>query len=302
MNYVCRLRRSLIGKLPNCFQQRHREWTRYAYLSDFECGLNTVLWALLWVGILFAVAQHVALANIPEVIPAGARWGYLGFNLAIAYVGAFVFYLLVVRVPLRRDRNAIYRHLAPSLNRVVGEARNLIDALNRAAGFDATGRENSLVNIEEVCRILTPGMRVGMRIPTASGALENATLVYEIDYFMRRARQVNHEILDLSTYLDVEVISLITSIENHGYFKIFEPFNSYFERGLLKPDHNMSFIARDVFDYLQIVDKLDDYIHERLPTTFRPPSYLVSGSNRDSDAVPLRRYVVPTPVETDTTE
>lgn len=116
--------------------ERWKKWTRYAYLSDFEKRLNRSLWWLLLIALAYSLAQHVLLANVPEVFRGGARIGDLLYDFAIAYVGAFIFYLLVVRVPLRRDRRTIYRHLAELIGHAVGEARNFIGALNLSAGFD----------------------------------------------------------------------------------------------------------------------------------------------------------------------
>jgi hypothetical protein len=118
-------------------------------------------------------------------------------------------------------------------------------------------------------------------------------LMDTIQYHMTHARHVNSEILALSDSLDPEVVRLIDDIGNYGYFEIFDTYMGMFRSGLLKHDESMSFIARNIFDYLQIVDHVDDYIQNYLPTTFARPSYLVSGSIRTSNVVPLRRYVRP---------
>lgn len=81
------LRRWLIQKLPEGFQNRYREWTRYAYLSNHECGLHTVLWGLLWVRVLYGVLQHVVLAEVPELLPTGARWACCSTNSAYPMPG-----------------------------------------------------------------------------------------------------------------------------------------------------------------------------------------------------------------------
>jgi hypothetical protein len=214
------------------------------------------------------------------------------YDLGIAYVGAFTFYLLIIRLPLRRNRRNVYQYLAPLINRVVGEARNLIGTLNSAAGFDDS-RENSLANVEVTCAKVTAAQRVGLLVPAPAGGLEKATLMDAIHFHMARARKVDREILDRSDYLDAEVVNLITAVENYGYFTFWDNIYPMYQRGLLKPDENMSFIARNIFDYLQTASKVDAYIQEHLPTAFQRPSYLVSGSIRDSDEIPLQRYVRP---------
>ena len=91
-------------------KRRFRRATQLSYLSSFERRLNRSLWALAWVALLFCVAEHVLLTNIPEVFRGGARLGDFFYHLANGYVEAFIFYLLIVRLPLRRDRDAAWCH------------------------------------------------------------------------------------------------------------------------------------------------------------------------------------------------
>ena len=121
----------------NQFSKWYREWNRYSYLSGFERRLNRALWALLIVGVVYAILQHVALANVPEVFPTGARWGDLFYDLAIAYVGAFLFYLLNIRLPLRRERRNVYQNLGPLFDRIVSATTGLMTHLNSAADLPA---------------------------------------------------------------------------------------------------------------------------------------------------------------------
>jgi hypothetical protein len=290
---ICAWRRWLIQRLPESFQSRYQEWTRYAYLGDFECGLHTVLWALLWLFIVYGVLQHVVLAEVPEVFPTGARWGQLLYDFGLAYSVAFTFYLLTIRLALRRNRRNVYQHLAPLINRVVGEARNLIGYLNSAAGFNDS-RENSLANVQETCGKIKAGQRADLLVPGPTGRLMQASVLDAISHYLTRARHVNNEILAFSDYVDTDLIRLISDIENRSYFRLFDNYVPLINRGPLKEDDwDLSFIAREIFDYLQMVDKVDDYIQEHLPTTFARPPYLVSASNRTSDAIPLRRYIRP---------
>ena len=106
---------------------RYRDWNQLTYLSVFERRLNRSLWALLAIAVAYALLQHVFLANIPEKFRGVARWGDLCYDLAIAYAGAFIFYLLNIRLPLRRDRRNVYQYLAPLVERVIGEAVGLMN-------------------------------------------------------------------------------------------------------------------------------------------------------------------------------
>jgi hypothetical protein len=269
-------------------KRRWQRATALSYLSPFERALNRTLWGLAWAALLYGVAQHVFLANTPEVFRGGARLGDLFYDLSIAYFGAFVFYLLVVRLPLLRDRRNIYRHLAPLIGQVVGEAWSLIGMLHGAAGFD-NSRENTLANVEETCSKIGPDSEANLLMVTASGYQKYKVMDAIYYHHMERARRRNREILELSSFVPSEVISLITEIENHGYFRVFESVYSSYKAGAVR-NTDLSFLARNFFDYLLLADRLDNYRHEFLPTTATRPSYLVSGSNRDSPDIPLKRF------------
>ncbi|MGH3787538.1 MAG: hypothetical protein ACRDRG_13525 [Pseudonocardiaceae bacterium] len=255
---------------------------RIKHLSQFERRLNGFLWTVFTIALVYAFVQHVLLAHTAERFSSGAELGDLFYDLAIAYIGAFVFYLLVVALPLRRDRHKVYQYLAYRFGRVVGEACGLMNSLNEAAGVDAN-RKNSWPNVENTCTLIGPRSPANFGLLTPTGTVQG-TVLDVIHYHMTRAHDVNREILSFATFLDSEALNLVAEIEDHL---------TSIDRmvGLLqqRSSTDMSVLARDIFDYLQLADHLDDYRHEFLPTTFSRRPELIAGSVRGSDASPLLR-------------
>jgi hypothetical protein len=263
---------------------RYRGWNQAKYLSHFERRLNRSLWALLAIALLFAVLQHVVLANVPEA-SRGAHLGTLCYDIAIAYIGAFIFYLLNVRLPLRRDRQNIYRNIGP-VARVVAQATGLMQMLNRAAGFDAE-RECTLANVKEVCARITPQTPVDLVLATNVTPL-SATVMDAIYSYVTRARQLNSELLNLSTYLASDLIHLIALIEEHGGLDEFELIYAAYQSGHLDKSEDLSGIAPALFNYLQIVDRVDMYRKGLRLTFYTRPPYLLASGDDESDAIPLK--------------
>lgn len=263
----------------------YQGWNQAKYLSRFERWLNRSLWALLAIALVYAVLQHVVLANVSEAFRGGARLGMLCYDIAIAYTGAFMFYLLNIRLPLRRDRQNIYRHIGP-VARVVAQATGLMQMLNRAAGFDAN-RECTLANVKEVCAKITPQTPVDLLLPTNVNPL-SATVMDAIYSYATRARQLNRELLSLSTYLASDLIHLIALIEEHGGLDKFELIYAAYQRGHLNKSENLSGIAPALFNYLQIVDRVAMYRKGLRLTFYRKPSYLLASGDDESDAIPLK--------------
>jgi hypothetical protein len=61
---------------------------------------------LFFISLLFVVIR-TALLSVPELFPGGARVGEVFFELAIAYIGAWFFNILVVILPRLHDRDAV---------------------------------------------------------------------------------------------------------------------------------------------------------------------------------------------------
>jgi hypothetical protein len=264
---------------------RYRRWNRFAYLSAFERRLNRALWLLLVVAVVFAILQHVYwLANIPEKFPGGARLGDVFYEIAIAYIGAFVFYLLVVRLPARRDRRSVYRHLSPLISRVVGEAVALMRDLNGAADVEAN-RDNTQENIENTCGQIRPPSQANLRLATPTGMVQG-TVADLIRYHMGRARDVNRDILARPEHLASEVVDYVVAIDDNSFFRFFDALSQTFQ---LDGMTDLSVMAGGLVDYLQLVDRLDRYRREFLQTVHASPPELIAGSDRRSDAVPLRQ-------------
>ncbi|HME76011.1 MAG TPA: hypothetical protein VKI00_10260 [Mycobacterium sp.] len=281
----------MIKKLSDRYRKLadwYRDQNRVRSLSGFERRLNRSLWTLLAIAfvysLVYATVKHVVFAPVAELFHEGPRLGVVCYDLAIAYIGAFTVYALNIRLPLRRDRRNVYQFLAPLTGRVVGEAAGLMTVLNIAAGVDPR-RQNSWRNVQDTCERIRPDMPAGLRVTTASG-YRQGTVIDVIRFRMDRARDVNREILRFATFLSSDLIKHVVAIEEHGYFRLFDTLS---QTGRLEQLTDLSVMAREIFDYLQLADHVDDYRHEFLPTTYRIPPELIAGSERDSGVIPLRR-------------
>ena len=257
-------------------------------MSSFERWLNRALWGLLLVALIGAALQHVFLANVPEVFPTGARWGELFYDLAIGYVGAFVFYLIVVRVPLRRDRENYYRHLGFLVVRLVAEASDLMMSLNRAAKFD-TARPHTLVNLREMLGQLRPNTEAEHMLATPSGNVPGKVMDV-VAFHVERARIMCREILGFAPYYDSEVVEVVAAIEICPFFQMFNAVEPQLRTSTLGEKLEMSFFEEAIFDYLQLADRLHRYRQKNrdiLPDNPEPFPELIQNTGRDSDASPL---------------
>ena len=263
-------------------RSRLQQAKELSYLSPFERKLNRLLWALNWAALLFAFAQHVLLINVPEAFRGGARVGDLFYDLCIAYVGAFIFYLLIVRMPLRRDRRNIYAIVGPLMYSVVETASDLMEILHKAAGFSGV-QENTLTNVTETCRRVTPTSKTH-RV----GATGHLTVAEAMKGIVERIGRTNQRILGLSGYVSTDVIRLIMTIDQGD--GLFSPFGSRARPDLYLSDRNLEHKAPQIFDYLLIVDRLDALRREFYPLAEVPLPFLLAETNHQNDESPLKGF------------
>lgn len=211
------------------------------------------------------------------------------YELAIAYIGAYTFYFLNVRLPLTRDGRNVYQYLARPIDRLVEEAAMLMQALNTAANVEPT-RENTLANVEETCAKIAPRTIVNRTIiPTlAEGSLmQRMILSAVITESMNRTRKISREILSYSPYVGSDLIRHLAAIDSCELFRSF-PFIHELASTNVMTSSDLSGWAKVFFDYLQLVDHVENYrVENKIHVPSRPPE-LIFGTDRRSDAIPLK--------------
>jgi hypothetical protein len=247
---------------------RYRRWNQLAYLSPVERRLNRTLWGLLVVALAYAVLHHAWLVNVPAVVSWGSGFGVVCYDIAIAYVGAFTFYVLNIRVPLRRDRRNIYRNIGPLVGFVVMHGNELIKSLNKAAGIEPVDRENTWDNIQELCGKINPntpaeGLFIGTR-----GLGSHTVLTVMVDR-MNRSRTGIQQILTFSGFLATDLIDLLLAIEACQHFRSTSERVAIAEStGIPFGDKDLSVSKLAIFNYTRLIRELEAYGKRYLPMEF----------------------------------
>lgn len=264
-------------------RQRWREWNRYRYLSDSERRLNVGLWVLFWLAVVCAVLQHVAFAHWTEVIPDGARWGEIVYDSAVAYAGAFTFYLLVVRLPLRRDRRNVCLYLAPLVKRIVTLTDQLMTSLNQSAGVLDPQRRNTFEYVTETCGKISYASEAPIMLVNPTGGYSQGTVFNVLRDHVTRVRDTNREVLALGGFVSSDLVKCIVAIEQCALFVVVDAMTQLGQHVTAQ----MSSQTDSLFQYLRLVDRLNRYREKHLPAVFPVPIELLPGVGEVSEEVPL---------------
>jgi hypothetical protein len=264
---------------------RYRRWNRLAYLSPRERGLNRALWGLLLIALVYAGLHHVYLVNEPALVSWGPPFGVICYDLAIAYAGAFMFYVLVVRLSLRRDRQNIYRHVGPLVGLIVTQGNQLMTTLNKAAEITPPNRENTWENIEEMCSKVSLNTDAeGLFIGT-EGIGKHTVFTVIVDN-MNRTRSWIERILSFSSFLATDLVELLSAFETHSHFRTFSEFVSILKAGASIDNPDVSLWAHEIFNYATLIRQLESYGQKYLPMTYEDRPGLMTATSYQPSAQP----------------
>jgi hypothetical protein len=265
----------------------YRRWNKLAYLSKSEKYLNRALWALLVAALGYALIHHIWLVNIPARFTWAPPLGVICYDFAVAYGGAFTFYLLNVRLPLRRDRRNIYRHVGPLVGLIVTQGKYLITKLNEAAQIEPPDRESTWPNIQEMCS------KIASNTPSSAGffigtkGLGHHTVLTLILDNMNRTRSWVTSILGFSSFLATDLINLLSAFDTHTHFRLASEHVMITENtGIPVKDKDLSLWAQSMYGFTQLLRELEDYGLKYLPMTYEDRPDLLPPKSDAADEPP----------------
>jgi hypothetical protein len=265
MGAVAEWRRALV--------KRWRIRNRLAYMSPYQARLNRWLWLFLWAALGYATLQHVVLADRPASSQWAFHTGELCYDLAIAYAGAFVFYVLVVRLPLRRDRRTVYGRMAYALRGPRGQARELMIYLNMTAGLVREGepddRKVTRENVAEACAAITHSTAAFYW--TAPGRVRTNAMGLIVELVDRIHRGNNELMSDWSSYLPTDAIDLLEAIDDCTFLRLPENMFPFVERGVVDENQDLGYMADEIYTYLRLVHRFDKWRAKFVPVVSVPP-------------------------------
>lgn len=142
---------------------------------------------------------------------------------------------------------------------IVGDATGLMGSLNTAAGVKPPNRQNTWPNVRDTCSKIGPNSPApDQMVVTATGPTPG-TVLGVLTFRMNRTRTTTREILNFSSYLASDLIDCLVAIETYSDFRSFDEMVRMTQQmGGGFGNKDLSVWAKQIFDYLQLVDDLDN--------------------------------------------
>jgi len=177
--------------------------------------------------------------------------------VSLSYVTSFIFYVLTIYLPDRKNRKNIHRVLVPYLQKVVNDARSVSYSFLAASGASADVSNLSVDDFHEIFKRIKPSDR--------STRLDFLGFVNWQDYLLQQKGQVVRtldRILTYEHYLETDFILQVETLQNCGLFEIVD----YMEKKPVEHE-DFSFLSSAYYECYLLVRKLETYLQKYMADT-----------------------------------
>lgn len=153
---------------------------------------------------------RLILESTPEIFPDGARIGQLFNDLALAYLAAWIFNLLVIVLPRRQEKRRIYTAVSWRVPLIAEAGTHFIGVLAGNGGIARSNYEYASYTREEInhaCSVTFPNE---FRGPAQLGITWYAYLRHQV----ARSREQFRDLVPYLTFFDAELQAAINAVIN----------------------------------------------------------------------------------------
>ena len=195
-----------------------------SFKRSIAAYLRRDTFAARWVDGFAAVAVAVvivrlALLEADEILPLGAEVGILLTDLALAYLAAWLFNLLVIELPRIDSMHRIFTAYGPQIDRLGAGALAVMQSMNSALSRPEV-LEVSQSDAEYVFARLAPSDASPLLIGGAPGAWVYAPWITALDYYRLQQAEAHVQLLPAYTYFDARFIVLLNAVTESSYLKM----------------------------------------------------------------------------------
>jgi len=215
---------------------------------------------LLGLSLVTVVAQKV-LNGVPQLFPGGALIGEVLENLATGYVGAWVFDLLVNRLPKSRDKRAVVSIIGVPVAQYAGQARRLLGDMARSADLPPVPRKPDRTILLKILKCTNPNSPSNV-LRSANMGSGHLTWMEDVATTVLNSQHSLDRFVAAYPYLDARTVAAISAIDSTSLVRLISNYREWPSMS----NSNMEVLEDTFWDYWVACSNLGDrYIEELFP-------------------------------------
>jgi len=178
--------------------------------------------------------------SIPEIFNGAHELGAIFEGILGSVIASYVFYLIVVHIKEINDKRIIYPHIIKWARLVVGDCKSQLDAFEKQSNIKLPFQSLTEDQINQAFKKINPKSNA----PLVFSLNNYANWIQYFDYNKNRSKKFLAKIMSQLIFLEANLVSLITKIDDCSHFSVVEslihyPFNN----------QDMSAFSNTFFEY-----------------------------------------------------
>jgi hypothetical protein len=135
--------------------------SRFSPVRSAVEARSSLLVNVIAIAALVYVIVRTTLVDVSDVIPGGVTYWSVLQDLALAYLAAWIFNLLVIEIPRRRDRRRIFASVGWIVGLIAQTGLFYIDKMASEVGlpaFAGTDEQRTQQDIDQMCAAIDPNI------------------------------------------------------------------------------------------------------------------------------------------------
>lgn len=179
--------------------------------------IDKVLLHILLISVLSVIIMDIWLKTIPAPIKVLYSIGVLYYNVCLAYVASFVFYIVTVFLPWQRKRLSVYRYLNNKISLIYNMEMDLMNAIVNGSILRSSNASDGIRELEEkaiysACKKINPHQPVVL--VSTEGSVQFANYFQLLNFVHNDIKGNIVDLLNFEDCLSSETIELLTNIED----------------------------------------------------------------------------------------
>ncbi|MGA2298651.1 MAG: hypothetical protein ABSG15_13980 [FCB group bacterium] len=218
--------------------------------------LRKDLTLIFFISILTIILMDFWLNNIPEIFNGASKIGQIIYNICFAYVSAFIFYFLVVHIKIQKDKDNLYGYISINVAHVIGQANAVVLELSKSSNITLKSKYPT----EEELNLILKSIVAASNAPLLLGYNgPYANWIQYLNYWRDRSNRFSNNVLSKMQFLDSELISILTEIEDCSYFNTL---SNFIHINFI--NYDLKIFDKIFYEYLNKIKELENYYDEYL--------------------------------------
>jgi len=174
---------------------------------------------ILLISSIVTVASQRAFRSVPEVFPGGAAIGEVLATLATGFVGAWFFNLINIRLPKKREKQAVVGAVGVTIAQYASQARNILQDMALSLSMPPVPRKPDRRVLAEILGTINPN-EASRTLKAIGPPTAYFTWIEYVGNSLRASRMLLDRITVAYPYLDADTVSAISAIDSTNLVRI----------------------------------------------------------------------------------